>query len=397
MRFTQQTRILILGDSPSLNGGLSRIGRDIANGLSQMSGVCVGYMGRGGIASSNFPYPQYTFLSNEESQWGEVFLPEVAKDFFGTGGGVIFTVWDPYRLDWFGNPQPQMQRFAPDLYQTVTNKKIRKWGYFPIDSVGPKGYLTQRAAKTITGYERVLAYTPFGAEVIRDSIGAEVFWAPHFLDVATFQRTRKRPKLGTDQPILGCMMTNQPRKDWGVWAETAAQMQWLDPSWGFTIRVDDPELNWSIRGLVEDFGIRNVEMISGGTAPDGDLAHWYSGLTALFLPSHEGFGYPIAEALSCGTPVFFGSYGGGSYFTECLEMSGVSGTFYSFDPIAHRLDTRWNIYRPVFRGSEIGEKIVKWHDEGGEPYPNRLRKSVLHLNPDLLWPRVWERIVRSWL
>jgi glycosyltransferase involved in cell wall biosynthesis len=55
--------------------------------------------------------------------------------------------------------------------------------------------------------------------------------------------------------------------------------------------------------LISDFGIRD-KIIFPGYIGDDDLPAIYSGAEALIFPSvYEGFGLPILESLSCGTPV----------------------------------------------------------------------------------------------
>jgi glycosyltransferase involved in cell wall biosynthesis len=59
----------------------------------------------------------------------------------------------------------------------------------------------------------------------------------------------------------------------------------------------------AMRGTVVSLGLdRAVRFL--GSVPDGRLAELYRGGTALVLTStYEGFGLPIVEAMSCGTPV----------------------------------------------------------------------------------------------
>ncbi len=54
---------------------------------------------------------------------------------------------------------------------------------------------------------------------------------------------------------------------------------------------------------VQKLGLESEVMFPGYVA-DSEQALWYSAASAFFYPSlYEGFGLPVAEALSCGTPV----------------------------------------------------------------------------------------------
>lgn len=61
--------------------------------------------------------------------------------------------------------------------------------------------------------------------------------------------------------------------------------------------------NKELRNFLDEHDIyQQVRFI--GSVNDGDLARWYKGAVCLIFPSlYEGFGLPMVEAMSCGTPV----------------------------------------------------------------------------------------------
>src|SRR5574342_263773 len=109
------TPILFFGDSPDLRSGLGRVGRDLASLCATLPQLRVGFLGRAGAGSRQLPFAQYNFP--ESAQWGEDYIEHAWRDFAGNDRGVIFTIWDPSRLTWFGNPLPALGK---DLYRFLT-------------------------------------------------------------------------------------------------------------------------------------------------------------------------------------------------------------------------------------------------------------------------------------
>jgi glycosyltransferase involved in cell wall biosynthesis len=64
----------------------------------------------------------------------------------------------------------------------------------------------------------------------------------------------------------------------------------------------------AMRHLAVDAGVADRVRVRSDVS-DHDLARLYRGVDALLMPSrHEGFGLPVLEAMSCGTPVVHGAY-----------------------------------------------------------------------------------------
>ena len=155
-----QTPILFLGDAPSVPGGLSRIGRDLAILTSRMEEFRVGFLGRGGLASRHLPFAQYNYP--EFDGWGERYLQDVWGNFAGDEPGIVMTIWDPSRLLWL-NPKYTDQ-------QWLKERPFKLWGYFPIDHEGVGGKLSLMETEALRAYDRVLAYGMYGSGVISRSL-----------------------------------------------------------------------------------------------------------------------------------------------------------------------------------------------------------------------------------
>jgi glycosyltransferase involved in cell wall biosynthesis len=397
--------ILILSDAPDSGTGLGRITKDLAAVLSTMPEFRVGTMGRGGHGSKNFPWAQYTF--DERLQWGESILPKVWDDFSGGDKGVIFTIWDASRLTWFGAPETLPK--SP-LKTFLESKQFQKWGYFPVDGHGPGKRLSLLSQETLKGYDRILAYSKYGQEVLKNSTAPNlceaynnnnIDYIPHGIDPTVFGNKGKekgREFLGISAGcmLIGCVMTNQARKDWGVWAQTARRLLALDPTYMFWVHIDVLERYWSIPALLADFGLEDNVRVTTDLA-DRQLAELYSACNLTILPSlGEGFGYPITESLACGTPVIHHDYAAGH---EIMPKYGLTDHWPGIirtgveEALEYRLDTLHNIYRPVLNPQDWAEEItqVNWLRPA---IKREAEESVKHLHWNNLAP-VWKNWFRN--
>lgn len=374
-----QTPLLFIGDSPESNTGLGRIGKDLALIASRMPEFRVGYFGRGSNGTRKLPFQQYSFGYND--QWGENQFEAVWKDFVGSQKGIVMTVWDASRLFWITHPDYLPQELD-GLRKLLNSDRITKWGYFPVDATGPNNRLSALGSSTIARFERTLAYSKFGQEIIESSD-----FIPHPIDTSTFHVRDKevgRSLLGVEEDVtlIGVVMTNQARKDWGLWAQIAA----LIPDVEWWLHVDRDESYWSLNALLQDFNLGDRVHITY-EASELQMAFMYAACDLTILPSlGEGFGYPIAESLACGVPVIHHSYGAGHEI--------IPDSIPKIKPELFRLDTINNVYRPVFSVASWVDTIItalarleEWPQEFCE-------KSVAHLNVENLRP-VWERWFRQ--
>lgn len=114
--------------------------------------------------------------------------------------------------------------------------------------------------------------------------------------------TRKKYTIG-DEPYIFTVGTVQPRKNYARLIEALSQLR----SKGHNLQVviaggkgwlEDPIYEAMNRTQMQD----HVHFI--GFADESDLPSLYSGAICFAFPSlYEGFGLPILEAMSCGTPV----------------------------------------------------------------------------------------------
>jgi len=94
---------------------------------------------------------------------------------------------DATRLHWLARPEVVEHdlRRRDWLLNVRAIHRMVLWGYIPVDSEGPHGSLTAMTHDTLLGFDRLLAYTPFGKDLILNTIGPEqaairgLDWLPH--------------------------------------------------------------------------------------------------------------------------------------------------------------------------------------------------------------------------
>lgn len=301
--------LLICGDNPALPGGLSRSGRDIASLAATLPEFRVGYLGRGLGQRRKFPFQVYDYP--ESGGWGQEFLQPVWEDFSGGKDGIILTTDDPSRRGWFATSA----QFPPGMEKFLgAGREFAKWGYFPIDSTGPNGQeLGREALDSINGFDRVLAASEWGRDVCLRSGRKDADWLPHGLWPVFSPVPGARDLLGAgDKVVVGCVMANQARKDWPVAFHTASL---LKAEYGnrfhFWVHTDTMVRYWNLYALAADYGLGDCLEVTMGLQ-DAQLAARYSAADCTILPSGgEGFGFPIAESLACGTACVVADWGAG--------------------------------------------------------------------------------------
>lgn len=380
--------ILVVGDNPSLPGGLSRSGCDLAALLQTLPEFRVGYLARGDGNRRAFPWAMYP---HSASSWGESAIEAAWQDFAGAEDGLILTTDDPSRRLWFSDPGAFPRGLEKFLGE---GRRFRKLGYFPVDSTGVavvSAGLSTEGRATVAGYDRVLATSEWGRDVLRAD-RADVDWLPHGLHLDKFYPTPDaREILGwADKIVVGCVMANQSRKDFPV-AFHAARL--LQDEYGsrfrFWLHTDVMVRYWNVYALAADYGLHSL--LCTEPMEDRALALHYSGAACTILPSAgEGFGFPIAESLACGT---------GAIVTDYAAGQEIVQSEHRVLPVGFRIDTQYNVKRAVLSGhgfarlaeEEIERKLEDWDFRADE-----LADSVAHLD----WKRLrypWEKWFRGCL
>ena len=383
------TPLLILSDSPTSGTGLGRITRDLATRIAQhMPDVYrVATAGYGGDYSRALPFAQYHI---DFKDWVVYNLPEIWSDFAGDEQGIIFTIWDASRLLWFARPENCPD---PRLQQFLQAAKFKRWAYLPIDATGPNDKLTAVLKHTIEGYDRILAYSAWAAEIVDRTLGHVCCeWRPHGINTSVFyprhrhtarhgfgQRIDARTREGRffavpdDSTLVGIVATNQTRKDWGLGIQVAAELR-KDRPVTLWLHTDTLERHWSIPALLNDFGFNtkpNEVVVTTVPLTDEQMAWCYSACdVTLGIGNGEGYGFPIFESLACGVPCIHGDYGGAPEHMPDEMLVEWEG---------YRLEGPYNCVRPFYH-------VQNW--TGRTKYVLSHRK-VVGLPPHLDWKNLW--------
>lgn len=379
----QPIPLLILGDSPAGNTGLGRICRDLATRIAMnMQDVFdVAVLGLGAVASRHLPFFQYNQRDAENFMPHE--LPKVWMDFAGIRRGILFPIWDVSRLFWLADPQ-----ICPSLYMRgfLESNPFQKWVYPAVDAEGPNRELSVKLRMALEKFDRVINYTAWSARITGypDHL-------PHGIDTSVFYpqdrkmcRERLRgggfEQLKEDSLLLGCVATNQPRKQWPLAFKVTRELLNRGEDVYLWVHTDEMVRHWDLYASIIDYGLQQRCILNSQTAlTDNDLALMYSACDFTIGIGPEGFGYPLAESLACGTPVVAGSCGGQADFVP-----------YLVEPKWYQEEGAFNSSRPVYDHADYAEKIQKWK---GVDYNG---KSLLpaELDWDNLWPR-WEEWLRK--
>jgi len=364
-----QKPLLFLSDSPSLQTGLARIGRGLACLAAELPEFRVGYLGRGGIASRQIPITQYTFPESD-GFGNEALIDHVWRDFSRDGDGIIFVINDAARNRWLSRGSWLAKR----------RDKVEIWSYCPVDAITPGGGLSPIERDALLGYNRVLAYGPFGANALSLTLQSEIDWIPHGISTGVFQprdRQAARIALQMDErdKVVGCVMTNQLRKDWAV---AIKAISLLPSDWRAWLHVDVLERHWSLPALIDEYGVQDrIKVTMTGDMNDTELSYAYSACNVTMLPSAEGWGFPIAESLACGTPVVHSEYAGGNWNLPTVRY---------IKPADYRVEGTFNAQRPIFKAEEFAEAV-----QGFKQKREECMASVQHLAWKPLWDGCWKK------
>lgn len=386
---TPRIPFMLVGDGPSEPSGLGRIARDLS-GLLSTSDLPLDLVQVGGSIPPLFTagWRHLPLSMGEQWDWGATCVKSYWHDLWGDQPGVLFVVWDPGRL------LPYAQIDLP----------VQRWTYTAIDGANVHGQISGPARAALEGFDRILAYGRYGAEVLKLSLGRDIPYLPHGL----LPQVYAEPATPTEQKwanavlgpfcpasakVVGCVATNQWRKDLGIYFHSLRAL--LDRGhrvFGW-LHTDTAVKAWSVQQLVEDFGLAKACRITIQDFSDRQLAVMYQACSAVILPSlGEGFGYPLVEALASGTPVVASDIAGGAELVPKGEWRVPNRSW--------RLEGIYALRRPVYEAADWAnaiERAWQWREQAGEATARAYcTGSIAHLDWSALWPR-WRSFFKQGL
>lgn len=410
--------LLLYGDGPRLASGLARIARDLALRLvarEEELGVRVAQVGVDYMGGWQWQTWDFAGFKHDAQDQGRATLEAAIADLTQECGirPIVFLITDPARCYEILRPAPQ----SPDASGQIALAQLPAtfWGYYPIDAENLQGAVGGPAWAATLWTDRLLGYGRYGAKVLkatREQIqhGAErieprsqgpISYLPHGIE-PTF-----RPGIALEQadpewadwarstdPLalrIGCVATNQPRKDLGLLFQTLGRLKQQGELIAAWLHTDLLTKAWDVGELVRTCGLERHEVaVSIHPLTDLQLAARYGWSHLTVAPGlGEGFGYPIVESLACGTPVVHGDYAGG------VEL--IPERSWILSPEMWRLESVYAVKRPVHDPRYWAETIARIAAvEGKGESRAYCQSAVAHLQWDALWPR-WESWIRAGL
>ncbi len=114
---------------------------------------------------------------------------------------------------------------------------------------------------------------------------------------------RVRAVYDIQRPYLFMMGTLEPRKNHATALQALARLKATGDSHQLVVAGGKGWLFEPVRAQVVELGLEN-DVIFTGYVPQEDVPALYTGADCVMMPSlYEGFGFPVLEAMACGTPV----------------------------------------------------------------------------------------------
>jgi glycosyltransferase involved in cell wall biosynthesis len=176
----------------------------------------------------------------------------------------------------------------------------------------------RRAARVVCGSEATKA----DVVRLRDVAPEQVTVVPYGVDqgfapLVPEVRERLRDALGLRGPALIHVDSGQPYKNVAATLRVLARLR-SSGAGAILLRVGAP-LRAADRELAQQLGVE-ASTIELGRVSDERLVEIYNAADVLLFPSHvEGFGWPVLEAMACGTPVVT------SRAAALVEVAGDAG------------------------------------------------------------------------
>lgn len=175
--------------------------------------------------------------------------------------------------------------------------------------------------------------TAVEVEALLDVDPARLRVVPHGVDLVaeeseTHEIAEALEERGVRGPYILWIGTQEQRKNVHAVLDAFAGVADHHPELSLVLHGPNGWLGAEVAEGIERRGIEGRTVVSEGSLTRSELAGLYAGARAFVFPSlYEGFGLPVLEAMSCGTPVVASNL---SALPECVGDAGLL-----VDPLDH--------------------------------------------------------------
>lgn len=348
----KRKKVLVMTDSPKIDTGFGRVGREVWSYL-QSTGkyeiACIGWFHQDN--PREVPYPVLTTRKDakgvitQEDKYAHQSFPEIVENF---KPDLVWSLGDMWMTD--------------HIMSSPNRNKFKWVGYFPIDGEP----VPSRWGNVVGNMDYAVAYGKYGMDVISQRMANtdNLSYIYHGVNTSLFKafddRARdefKKQLLGiSDKLVIGIVARNQPRKafdslfqafyyllngeyvkcrscgkittsNYDIVHRKATKPSKCRKCGSTSVTEGKPngdlilylhcapkDCGWDLLDLQEDYSLKgyvvfNPDLRIGAGIPETTLAAIYNAIDIFTLPTRgEGFGLPILEAMSCGTPVVTTDY-----------------------------------------------------------------------------------------
>src|SRR5258705_1630302 len=181
--------LIVFGDGPRIPSGLARIARDLtARLVAEQDDLGIRVVQVGIDQPGGWQWQSWDFYGFQESLrgYGRQELRMVCEELQQETGErpIVLAITDPARLyditrDTHTDPYVVALLNQPD---PDAGPAMELWGYLPIDAYNVSGAIGGPAAEAVRAMNRVLAYGPYGAGVLKRTLGTPISHLPHRIE-----------------------------------------------------------------------------------------------------------------------------------------------------------------------------------------------------------------------
>jgi glycosyltransferase involved in cell wall biosynthesis len=352
-------KILYISDSPTISTGYGRVSKELTMALHQaghsVTAIGWGHDGR----EHGFPFGIIPCNTHQEN-FGE---DKVARFIREEQPDIVFSLGDPWMLQYTEHMEEM--------------KTVCHISYFPIDGypIPPNWHSWIRSVNV------PVVFSKFAFNLVKEILGKNPVYIPHGVNTDVFKplentKEIKKSILGRDDLfVVGCVARNQPRKNLPALIKAFAKFSQNKNDVALYMHCQIRDVGWNIDELVARFNIGEKAFHTEGFnamkgVPDNELNMVYNMFDVMALPTMaEGFGLPILESQSAGTPVLV------TDFSACTELvvdrqelikvkdtlimgRNIEQAIVDTDDLARKLDLFYNDWkkRDSKKLKELGEK-----------------------------------------